>query len=356
MGIGGKLSMMSSICRISIYYILLLTMAIASGCRKNKDDENSRSSPVIYVVGYEYNDSAGRTSIAKIWENGISTNLTDGKSFAQPTSVFVSGNDIYVVGSEIKAGINVARLWKNGVATNLTDGSHDAAARSVFVAGTDVYVLGIENDGRKFVPKVWKNEVPTELRHGSGNVDVSSIFVKNADIYAAGAEFNGDPATNGAKLWKNGIDTILSKVGKLSGVILLDNDIVTTGYYGGNVDRSTAAVWKNGILGSIQTDLYYSSYASSLHAVNNNIYISGSGINFSGTSVAVVWKNGIPINLSDGMNYAIAMSVYADSSSYYAVGYEYINGQHVAKLWTNGVNNNLTDGKGKSYAMSVFVK
>jgi hypothetical protein len=54
--------------------------------------------------------------------------------------VFVSATDTYVAGYEFNGTKNVAKIWNNGVATNLTSGTNDAYADSVFVFGTDVYV------------------------------------------------------------------------------------------------------------------------------------------------------------------------------------------------------------------------
>lgn len=60
--------------------------------------------------------------------------MSDGTSDAWVSSVFVSGSDVYAVGSVtgVSSGYT-AKLWKNGVATNLTDGITNGYAKSVFI-------------------------------------------------------------------------------------------------------------------------------------------------------------------------------------------------------------------------------
>ena len=78
----------------------------------------------VYVVGH-----VGH--FAKLWKNGIETNLSDGTELADARSVFVSGQDVYVAGDIFSRGV----LWKNGVATNISNDSViSSTAYSVFVA------------------------------------------------------------------------------------------------------------------------------------------------------------------------------------------------------------------------------
>jgi len=99
----------------------------------------------VYVAGVDGTGGFGgnyETHIAKLWKNGAEQNLTDGKSsffggksyfggeYNLPEgarSVYVSGNDVYVVGKT-----NNAMLWKNGEVQNLTDVG-GSVANSVFV-------------------------------------------------------------------------------------------------------------------------------------------------------------------------------------------------------------------------------
>ena len=95
-------------------------------------------------------------------------------SMAMPISVAISGNDVYVAGSEG----NVAKVWKNGVAASLAE---DAQANSVAVYGSDVYVAGCEgreSNGAGRVAVVWRNGVATRLTDGARQARANSILVE----------------------------------------------------------------------------------------------------------------------------------------------------------------------------------
>ncbi|MBX7261823.1 MAG: hypothetical protein K1X26_09245, partial [Chitinophagales bacterium] len=63
----------------------------------------------------------------------VATNLSDGTVYTIANSVFVQGNDVYVTGFEYNGTTNIAKIWKNGVVTNLTDATQFASAKSIFV-------------------------------------------------------------------------------------------------------------------------------------------------------------------------------------------------------------------------------
>jgi hypothetical protein len=77
---------------------------------------------------------------------------------------------------------------------------------------------------------------------------------------------------------------------------------------------------------------------------------------------AAFWKNGEAQNLTGGIPYSDAYSIFVSGSDVYVAGYAYnINPNNnnivdrVAKLWKNGVLQNLTDGTRSAIARSVFV-
>jgi hypothetical protein len=139
-------------------------------------------------------------------------------------SVFVSGNDVYVAGYDvIVSGDNwtvngdevitngdevstKARLWKNGEMQNLAQGTFSERAMSVFVSDNDVYVLGGESlqpalsTSGRWAYKYWKSGEAKIFAEGNSHEGVKSIFVSNKDIYIAGGYGNQ------AKLWKNGVE------------------------------------------------------------------------------------------------------------------------------------------------------
>ena len=132
----------------------------------------------VYVAGYEWN--------ATLWVNGVAQKLTDGSS---ANSVYVSGNDVYVVGDYYYDEVySEAKLWKNGVEQNLSKnvGTYKMEyTTSVFVSDSDVYVTGYDLDfdqgvydsNQKGFAKLWKNNVVQNLSNGTRHAEANSVFV-----------------------------------------------------------------------------------------------------------------------------------------------------------------------------------
>jgi hypothetical protein len=123
---------------------------------------------------------------ALFWKNGVVQRLTDedisiakrssrdNLDFSTACSVFVSGNDVYVLGSAGKyyKGESSIIIWKNGVAQILTDGSVWGGEGSIFVYDNDVYVA--------FDNILMKNGVAQnlEIEESDKSFTVCSVFVK----------------------------------------------------------------------------------------------------------------------------------------------------------------------------------
>ena len=58
---------------------------------------------------------------------------------------------VYIAGAETNGSVNVAKYWENGQATILTDGTKDAWASSIAIAGGDIYVAGQESNGTNYI-------------------------------------------------------------------------------------------------------------------------------------------------------------------------------------------------------------
>jgi hypothetical protein len=179
-------------------------------------------------------------------KNGVSVNL----GYGSPTSITVSGNDVYVAGR--KSGRAV--YWKNGTEVFLTDGSiGDAVARSITVSGTDVYVAGYEYYPAETRNKVkyWKNGIETILTEGSNNEEATSIAVVGNDVYVAGYEYTVSGSTKSiAKYWKNGTEVNLtdgSSLAKAYSIFVDETNVYVAGserIISGSKDF--AKYWKNG--------------------------------------------------------------------------------------------------------------
>lgn len=86
--------------------------------------------------------------------------------------------DVYVAGYEITAGVKTPVYWKNGVITRLSQAGESGQASSIAVSGQDIYVTGSqENSATSTGPAtVWKNGTPTNLA-GAGDARANRIFV-----------------------------------------------------------------------------------------------------------------------------------------------------------------------------------
>jgi len=261
------------------------------------------------VIGYSYPSSSFQRWT--LWKNGIATNFPNGTTLK---SVCASGNDVYMAGSmNIGATYSAAVLWKNGVATYLTDGTNDnAQALAVSVVGNDVYVLGSEGTTSKHI-KVWKNstliydiEVPYEIWP-------TSMYVYGSDVYIAGYE-SGTYATKGVRVWKNGIETILTNPDKYktlyaNSIFVKNNNVYVVGYRTSSGANDGAVLWTNGIAEYTPNAYFYSVFV-----YGNDVYVAGETY-IASTWYPAIWKNGEITLLSSRGGDANAVFVVPSSTS-----------------------------------------
>ncbi|MEO6540047.1 MAG: hypothetical protein ABIN74_03605 [Ferruginibacter sp.] len=160
----------------------------------------------IFVSGTDVYVAGQDDGFAAFWKNSVVTRLSAINS--STSSIVVSGTDVYITYDEYIGGIDHARLWKNGVVTNLGGGINESVAFNIFVSGTDVYVAGWESNGTKGVAKLWKNGLATSLTDGTKDAFASGVFVFGSDVYVSGGESNGTNQV--AKVWKNGVPVSLT--------------------------------------------------------------------------------------------------------------------------------------------------
>jgi hypothetical protein len=139
-------------------------------------DDSVRTRVDVYVAGHERIDGI---PIACYWKNGEKVTLRTPKAYSQATGIAVSGNDVYVSGTEKTPGgsWNIC-YWKNTEKTPLTGGNTDAESTGIAVSGSDVYVAGWEKNATgKKVACYWKNTEKTPLTGGNSEAYVSGIVL-----------------------------------------------------------------------------------------------------------------------------------------------------------------------------------
>jgi len=135
--------------------------------------------------------------------------LTNGKTAAHTSSLFIDNNNVYILGAQYNTKNYVIKLWKNGVYTDVTNGENPTNDASIFVYKGDEYICGHEQSGNKnkhyrnnSVAKIWKNGKPQNLSNGLNDSYALSLFVDNGTTNVVGYEVENDKYI--AKLWKNG--------------------------------------------------------------------------------------------------------------------------------------------------------
>jgi hypothetical protein len=252
---------------------------------------------VLYAAGYQ---TIGR-SVATYWElenetQVTTTELNETANEAYANSIYVSdNNDVYVAGQENHGGgVSIAKIWKNGEATQLTAGT-SAVAFSVFTSGADVYVAGWESIATGTVAKVWKNGVGTALSPDNGNAHATAVFVSGGDVYVAGQSWNGSAYV--MQVWKNGVAETITNTGgvEISGIFVSSGDVYVVGDEIRN-DAYNARIWKNGE-GTFLSEVG-GSHAQSVYVHNGDVYVAGWDNDDQGQQMAVLWKNGVATPLA----------------------------------------------------------
>jgi hypothetical protein len=290
-----------------ILSVLLLT--ILASCSKS-DDVVAKPDPEQVYPPYVYNANvyvAGfEGSKAKIWKNGIGTELPDGNS---ATSVFVSGTDVYACGSKTVSGNIKGQIWKNGLLyATLSPGYNYVGLNSVFVSGSNVYACGyVQNTATGKAACYWKDGVIKFLTNTSlNNADdtATGIFVVGNSVYVCGTERNGafDPIS---KVWNtagsvlltlntNAIDTFVT------GIAVVGNDIYVSGHeQNPNGSNRKPVYFKN----LVKTYLTISAGAAEgntkgITTSGTDVYSSGYELSNLASSNSYFWKNGVATNLT----------------------------------------------------------
>ncbi len=171
------------------------------------------------------------------------------------------------------------------------------------VVGSDVYVAGTEGTGTQDLAVYWKNGIPVVLTNGTKRGLANSIFVSGSDVYVAGNE------DSIAEYWKNGVPVAL-----------------TDGIFGAQANAITVS----------GTDVYVAGYQNKTTVLDPTHTLT--------VQVAKYWKNGVPVELTTGLEPAMAFSISVSGTDVYVAGWENrtLTGGSIAKYWKNGAAVELT--------------
>jgi hypothetical protein len=290
---------------------------------------------------------------AVIWKNGTPAILLGSVyNSYNATAIAISGNDVYVAGTEtgydnpfpVLNFLNARALyWKNGVPTYLTSDAISSAASSIAVSGNDVYVAGYSYDSSKMKEgcelnnmcehykeaTYWKNGVPVFLTDGIiDEATADKIAVSGQDVYLTG-KFTGfiDPryTVSQPMYWKNGVMTSVSDYGggfnvNVNDIAISGNDVYICGcnslYESGsgfpNDYYPKALYWKNA------APFYCPDQTGAITGTARSIALLGNDVYTAGrmeyplpllTSAVKCWKNGIPIMTIDSGGASVVTSM-----------------------------------------------
>jgi hypothetical protein len=349
-------------------HILLLSLLLfLLSCKKNFMG-NPSSNPTIYIAGSipGHIGNIDFNSYPVLWVNGKLTQLSSFYGYAD--KVFLSGNDVYVVGIDSVVSSSAYILpydgiyvyWKNGVqdSVGLADQNIDnPSIPSMAISGNNIYYSGYDN--------YWENGSPVSFSGLSNDGSISSMFVDGSNIYMSGTDSVGD-----AVYWRNGQLNVLDSYNQaVSGYPKTTHCITVSGndvYVGGENDSLTMGMyWKNGVPTYLQTTESGYSVGPVL-----SILISGTDVYMLANLVAdnngfqyspAYWKNGVehdlPLNWGATSGYANSIFIY--NNDVYVAGItnsdppQDINPKVV--YWVNGVEH-LVDSSPGAIAYSIFVK
>lgn len=302
----------------------------------------------VYVAGNQFinNDNA-----PVYWKDGALIELPFEDNYAEATSIFVSGSDVYVSGYTYNYTTQSGRAvyWKNGQIEYLTSGDNEALGFDVFVSGKDVYVVGTEKINNIYIARYWKNGVAVNVTNGANFSFGNAISVQGSDVYVGGREFNTTTNKYIAKVWKNGTATQLTaddRQGYISSVFISGTDV----YAAGREENPRKGVyWKNGVRTELSSDGWVSSVAIS----EGTVYASISEAQ-SGAYKPLYAKGSATTQLSDANGEAWDIAVF--EKQVYVVGNTYSSGGVFSpKIWIDGVEETLPMTGSSCYANAVFV-
>lgn len=314
-------------------------------------DISHYTGPTVYVIGAltRFNTFHGA-----LWRNGVDYTFTDHMYNTYPNALFVKGNVVHAVGY-MAIGNHVATSWEikpNGLlnAPTLNETSSDANAHSVFVSDNDdIYIAGSENKAGLARAKLWKNGTVRQLTEGFGVA--TGVSVAGGKVLVVGYEGGEGPVIR-AKLWRENSTTNLTpdiERAHAKALFTSGGDVYVAIQIYVNQGLATLSVWRNGSLAEVTKEGFAD--VNSIYVYNGVVYLAGHSVD-DNRYKATLWVNGVPTILSHAAN-SYAKSVFVHEGDVYVAGTVPVDGVNSAVLWKNGVPTTLAHN---AYAAGVFVK
>jgi hypothetical protein len=159
----------------------------------------------IYITGSQYGISS--TGTGTVWKNGV---VIFSEANTDIRDIKVVGNDVYMVLRQGVGSGGSGSLWKNAVYTNFSSDPNTAYPTGLAVVGTDVYICGFKTGGQNFKAMLWKNGVETELTSGQSEAAAYGVTVEKGNVYVVGTRktipVNNAVGINMGIIWKNGTE------------------------------------------------------------------------------------------------------------------------------------------------------
>ncbi len=257
----------------------------------------------VYVIGTEYKGESvsGSPSNAVLWKNGKRSELhTPETKYEEATAVFVSGEDVYVAGSYVPADgeKRIGVVWKNGDPVIVTDGKESTTFADLFVSGDDIYIVGHENTQGGIISKYWKNEKAVKLSTEDVITYAKSIVVDGADIYVLGYVDNLSTEGRSLKLWKNGrAEKLISGRSVIrGGKVVVENGHTYACGYEQVGSKYEPRLFKDGVMEPLEDKNSGHTYALDLKVYNGNVLVLGR-IDSESAIESILWVNGVPANI-----------------------------------------------------------
>ncbi|MEO8474558.1 MAG: IPT/TIG domain-containing protein [Chryseolinea sp.] len=322
--------------RAALYLFVILSISCVLSCKDNNEVGAKQEVTAINPM------SGGYNTIVTIRGSNFLPSVSDNAvTFNGVAAVVRSVTATSItVSVPVRAGSGVVVI--NGVDTGMS-----------FTYYPDIFVVGYEVTGTVTSAKMWKNGMTTVLSKAGEFATANGIAFDSDNIYIAGYALEGGYTV--ARYWKNNVDTPLpgSELSStVNSVSVVGSDVYLVGSHAKTGAINIADYWKNQTLVEVEDD-GFPSFAKTHTIVGENVYLGG-GQFVDGANVATYWKNGKANRVSEIPS--LINGIFVQDDDVYLVGYEAPTPTtKFATYWKNGTAVRLTSGTYQAEASAIKV-